>query len=406
MEAFFFIFLGFIILLLVVGYNKVNKWNATMSKAILDRKLALSKLTLQANAEIKKLKNEYDTKKDGDTKGFFKSSSIDNEYSKRYKKIEKKYREDRQLYLTEWMKNNPQWAKSRKTWGKIFIFGLIANFIGCSQAAMSSDEDKETPTASTAMSSNDITYWNAKTIPMPHLQDSLQYVSNPDHVLSQVTVDSMNIYLQKLDHDLNIESAVIIVNHIENDDPFRMAQDVGNSYGVGRNDRGLVVVVGYQDHSVNISPGRALEADLTDAECGRLQREYVIPSMRAEKPDSAMLYLTKGIYATMLKKELPVMSPLYENENEDFPTSFLFYNLFFIGWGIFFTRKNRQYQWISNNGAPHLTPNPFVSYDYSSGNYSSGGGYSSGSGYSSSSSSGGGSYGGGNFGGGGATSRW
>ena len=53
MEAFFFIFLGFIILLLVVGYNKVNKWNATMSKAILDRKLALSKLTLQANAEIK-----------------------------------------------------------------------------------------------------------------------------------------------------------------------------------------------------------------------------------------------------------------------------------------------------------------------------------------------------------------
>ena len=73
----------------------------------------------------------------------------------------------------------------------------------------------------------------------------------------------MNITLKRLDTEFGIESVVIIVNHIENDDPFRFAQDVGNKYGVGRNDRGLMVVVGYLDHSINMSPGRSLEGDLT-----------------------------------------------------------------------------------------------------------------------------------------------
>ena len=86
---------------------------------------------------------------------------------------------------------------------------------------------------------------------MPHLKDSMQYVSNPDHVLVQATVDSMNNILYDLDKTLDIESAVIVVNHIENDDPFRMAQDVGNKYGVGKNDRGLIVVMAYLDRSIN-----------------------------------------------------------------------------------------------------------------------------------------------------------
>ena len=77
----------------------------------------------------------------------------------------------------------------------------------------------------------EVTYWNADNIPIPYLQDSTQYVSNPDHVLQQPTVDRMNITLKKLENELKIQSVVVVVNHISNDDPFRMAQDVGNKYG-------------------------------------------------------------------------------------------------------------------------------------------------------------------------------
>ena len=168
-----------------------------------------------------------------------------------------------------------------------------------------SDED----VASSVMSQEgEPTYWNADNIVIPHLQDASQYVSNPDQVLTQNAVDRMNTTLQRLDSELGIESVFIVVNHIENDDPFRMAQDVGNKYGVGRDDRGLVVVVGYEDHSINMSPGRSLEADLTDAECHRLEQQYVVPAMRVQMPDSGMIYLVEAIYATLQQKQLPQMS--------------------------------------------------------------------------------------------------
>ena len=376
MEISFFIFLALIVLLLVYGYSKTDKEDSMQSKRLIDKKVALDVLTYKANHKIMQLKEQYKQER----KREITHNLNDPVYSRKYKEIADKYNKDRKDILTNWKKNNPKWERNRKLWGKIFMFGLLANIIGCGSAVYEHDNEDDAPAVSTAMSNNTVTYWNAKNIPMPHLQDSLQYVSNPDHVLSQITVDSINIYLQKLDHELGIESAVIIVNRIENDDPFRMAQDVGNSYGVGRNDRGLVVVVGYQDHSVNISPGRALEADLTDAECGRLQRDYVIPAMREEKPDSAMLYLTKGIYATMLKKEAPVMSSLYEDDDTDTPTSFILFTLFPIAWGIFFSRKSRQYQWLGDGQTVTLMADPFSYVSHSSSRSSSGGSFGGGGG--------------------------
>ena len=165
----------------------------------------------------------------------------------------------------------------------------------------------------------------------------------------------MNKTLQLLDKELGIESVFIIVNHIENDDPFRMAQDVGNRYGVGRGDRGLMVVVGYLDRSINMSPGKALEADLTDVECRRLEQQYVVPGMKAGMPDSAMLYLTDAVYSTLKKKELPQMSNLMETEEDDSLPMFMgLYLLFFIGWTVFFLRLNNKYQWLGLIGATAL----------------------------------------------------
>ncbi len=216
----------------------------------------------------------------------------------------------------------------------------------------------------------------------------------------------MNITLHRLESELDIQSVVIVVNHIKSDDPFRFAQDVGNKYGVGNGDRGLVVVVGYLDHSINMSPGRALEADLTDAECHRLEQEYVVPSMRAEMPDSGMIYLTEAVYSTLQKKQLPKMSSLYDNDTDDGTLGVIGLTmLFYVAWFILFLRLNRKYQWLGVAGTIPLLNNPFyVAESYGS----SGGGFGgfSGGGGGHSFGGGGGSFGGGSFGGGGATSRW
>ena len=404
MTTTFFYFLAFIALLVAGGYTVTRKWDDVPKTALQKKSDDMNLLTQQYNEVIQMMEDSY---KHENTSSF----RTRKEYSKRYEKVEKEYKQNRKSKQESWMKAHPLWVKARKLWGRIFVIGLVSSMVSCIYT-IGSEEEESHAIATQAVSNTETTYWNATNIPMPHLEDARQYVSNPDYVLSQATVDSLNLILQRMDSNLGIESVVIIVNHIENDDPYRMAQDVGNRYGVGRNDRGLVIVVGYQDHSINMSPGRQLEADLTDAECHRLEQTYVIPGMRAEQPDSAMLYLLKGTYALLQKKELPAMSPLLSDSDEGDEVAALLglYVLFVMGWLIFFVRLNRKYQWLGMVGTIPLLANPFYIEESSShggggfGGFSGGGGGFGGGGGGF--GGGGGGFGGGSFGGGGATSRW
>lgn len=371
---------------------------------------SLNKLTRQYNDAIQALEDSYDMESSQSYVLNRKSSELLRQYSNRYKALQQEYIVKRHELWQAWKQANPIWARNRTLWGWVFVVGIIAAMVCCT--ANMPDEVTPVDPAMVVSDENDITYWDSENIPIPHLQDASQYVSNPDNVLSQSAVDRMNATLQRLDSELGIESVVIVVNHIKNDDPFRMAQDVGNKYGVGRQDRGLVVIVGYEDHSINMSPGRSLEGDLTDAECHRLEQQYVVPAMKAEQPDSGMIYLTEAIYATLQNKQLPQMSSLTSQSDEmdeEVAAAIGFTFLFLLAWGILFLYLNRKYQWLALLGAIHLTPDPF--YQASSIYIGGGGGGFGGGGFGGGSFGGGGgfsggSFGGGSFGGGGATSRW
>ena len=365
-------------------------------------------LTRQYNDAITALEESYDM--ESSQQGLLQkltSSKLKRQYSEKYEELAQEYFGKRKTIFEEYKKANPQWTKTRKIWGRVFYIGIIFAMVCCSAAMPWSEEPSFAETSQAVSAPQETTLWNAENIPIPFLQDSTQYVSNPDHVLTQQTVDHMNITLKRLDNELGVQSVVIVVNHIENDDPFRFAQDVGNKYGVGYGNKGLMVVVGYQDHSINISPGRALEADLTDAECHRLEQQYVVPAMRAEMPDSAMFYLTEALYSTLQKKQLPQMSNLLADADDDVDEGLVTMGitlLVIIAWCVFFLRKNRQYHWLGMAGAASLLANPFYEETHSS----SGGGFGGfgGGGGGFSSGGGGGHFGGGSFGGGGATSRW
>lgn len=359
-----------------------------------------NRLTNQYNDAIRALENSYIMERKQGLGWSLGTSQLKRQYSKRYEALAREYQGKRKEIFNSYKKANPVWSKNRKMWEWVFVVAMIGIFVCCTTTLIINEE----PTASAAISQTKTTYWNAENIEIPHLKDANQYVSNPDSVLSQGAVDEMNHTLQQLDKNLGIESVVIVVNHIENDDPFRMAQDVGNKYGVGRDDRGLVVVVGYLDHSINMSPGRKLEADLTDAECHRLEQQYVVPAMRAEMPDSGMVYLTKAIYATLQQKDLPKMSKLTSESSgadDDIAAILGIFTLLMFATGGLFFWLNRKYLWVPLVGTVSLLSNPF--YEASRGVYIGGGGGSFGGG---SFGGGGGSFGGGSFGGGGATSRW
>ena len=363
----------------------------------------LRQLTSKYNDAVRALDDSYHI----ESKGHRTSSRLKQQYSKRYEALEKEYRYKRNELTALYEQEHPDWAKSRRKWGWVFAIGIVFTMVCCT-AAIPVDDEPETAAITSDVNgdaSADVTYWNADNIPIPYLQDSTQYVSNPDHVLTPQTVERMNVTLQKLNLELGIQSVTIVVNHIQNDDPFRMAQDVGNKYGVGHGDRGLIVIVAYEDHAVTIAPGRSLEADLTDAECHRLQQRYVVPAMRQNMPDSAMIYLTEALYSTLQKKALPSMSLGENTDDSDDEISFIIglTFAFLVGWGILFVRKNRIYQWISLGTAVSLLANPFYEAQRHSGSGFGGGHFGGGGGGG---GFGGGSFGGGSFGGGGATSRW
>lgn len=373
----------------------------------------IDELTNRYNRSIQSLENSYDLQCSCMKMKRSEKKKLKQDYFSRYTTLANDYLNERRQVFNDYKADNPEWTKSRRLWGWIFAVGAVLAVICCGASLPS----EETPAneVSALTSNTETVYWNAENIPIPYLQDSTQYVSNPDHVLTQNAVDTINYYMKQVELDFDVQTVVIVVNHIENNDPFRMAQDVGNRYGVGRKDRGLMVVVGYEDHKINISPGRALETDLTDAECLHLQRDYVIPGMKAEKPDSAMVYLAEAIYNHLKGKELPQMSSLYDNDNNEDDAVFTSIGLctcFLTLWFIFFTYKNKKYQWIRSAGLVALAPNPFfdaVVYDGGSHHGSgSGGGFFSGGGggFSGGGGFGGGSFGGGSFGGGGATSSW
>lgn len=140
--------------------------------------------------------------------------------------------------------------------------------------------------------------WNAKNIPVPYLQNSTQYVSDPDHYIDKQALDSANFYLDKLNKECRVQNVFVIVGKVENGDAFRVAQDLGNDYGVGdkKTRRGLVVVVAVEDHKYFIAPGMGLEGELTDVDCDDIARACIVPNMKKNMPAEAVVATSRAIY--------------------------------------------------------------------------------------------------------------
>ena len=247
--------------------------------------------------------------------------------------------------------------------------------------------------------------WNADNVPIPYLHDSTQYVSDPDNYVPQALRDSANSYLRKLNIECGVQNVLIIVGKVENQDAFRMAQDVGNKYGIGykKTRRGLVVVIAVEDHKYFLAPGMGLEGELTDVDCDDIARACIVPNMKADRPGEAVVETSRAIYNKVKKGKTGISSvdsgPM---EEDDWVAVFILVVIFFgiplymfikyvlQSLGIIKKKPMDKRKQRRRHDDDDWLP-PF---------FMGGGGFSSGSGFS------GGSFGGGSFGGGGSGGSW
>jgi len=404
--VFVFTLIGLVLIGFVTyGFAVVNKMPTKVEGPT--REGEINRLTDALNVKIMELGYNYKKAKKDIEKDEKKITALKTDTTLAYDSLLNEYHEEVKKVTAPPTTKNPV----RAFWNKVMYGGALASLTCCfgtGLTAVSADGEEPQKLVSTSE------LWNADNIPMPHLEDETQYVANPDKVLGRTTVDSMNIILRKMDVDLNIETAFVIVNHCEGGEAQRLALDMGNKYGVGRNDRGLVVVMAYGDHDINISPGYDLESTLTDARCGRLLDQFAVPYLKKNQPDSAMLYLTRALYESLTKQD--ELSPVYEKPmtEEDLDLGIVsFGTMGLLGMMGLLRRRLNKKGLLEENSTLLKTPmsNPTIPLirNISSGGSSYGSSRSSGRSYrssSSSSSSRRGSYGGGGFGGGGASRRW
>lgn len=249
--------------------------------------------------------------------------------------------------------------------------------------------------------------WSAADVPVPYVSDARLHVSDPDKLLGQAALDSANCYLGLLERECKVQNVLVVAGKVKDADAFRMAQDLGNKYGVGdkKNRRGLVVVIAVDDHKYFVAPGSGLEGELTDVDCDEIARACIVANMRKSDVDAAVVDVSRVIYNKVKTGRTGVEDIDDDEMGEDdwFAVILLCIIIFGIPaymlvryileeLGIVKKRKNTGGKGRRNNHDDMLPPFFF----------GGGGGFSGGSsgGFS------GGSFGGGTFSGGGSGGGW
>ena len=67
-----------------------------------------------------------------------------------------------------------------------------------------------------------------------------------------------------------------------------------NTYKIGRDDKGILILLSVEDRDVRIEVGNALEEYINDAKAGRLMDTYAIPDFKENKFSDGLIKLQDG----------------------------------------------------------------------------------------------------------------
>lgn len=236
-----------------------------------------------------------------------------------------------------------------------------------------------------------------------------EYVNDYANVITPQDEQEIIRYCSKLEDTTGIQLAVLTMPSLNGEDIASFAIRTCEAWGIGQkgHDNGALLLLACEERDLRIEVGYGLEGKLTDAKCGLILRNVVIPELREGNYSKGLL---KGIQnmGGIASDDATLVSKQVTNDSGDDSLAGL---IFLVIWLIFFfsviTSKNGLLKWLLISrffGAP--MPRGRRSGGYRGpmpGSRSGFGGSSFSSGFGGSSFHGGG---GGHFGGGGATGHF
>ena len=224
-------------------------------------------------------------------------------------------------------------------------------------------------------------------------------------------------YLAGIEQNTGIQIAVLTMPSLDGEDISSFGIKVADKWDIGdkEKDNGAILIVAYAEHDLRIEVGDGLEGSLTDAKCGLILRNVIVPEFRDGNYSEGILKGVKNIGAVATGDESAVSKSVREGENSSGSSDDLVPVFAILVWLILFIcsitagtrrgrgrRRGRYYYngntmaWIAADAALRTIMK------------SSGSSHSSGLGGSHHSSGGFGGFsgGGGHFSGGGASAHW
>lgn len=168
-------------------------------------------------------------------------------------------------------------------------------------------------------------------LPIPYLKDKTQYVSNPDGILSQNAVDSLNLWLGQMEERHGVQTVLAVVEHIDAADTYDFCMKLGRKYGIGSKEQntGLIILLSTGDRAYYILTGRGLEGTLPDAICKRIENHQMLPALREGDWDEAMLATVRAITRYVDGDDSLVGSSDFEDDSDS--TTLILFCLFMAG---------------------------------------------------------------------------
>lgn len=134
-------------------------------------------------------------------------------------------------------------------------------------------------------------YKSVDDVPNVRLTDVRRYVSDPTSILAPAATDTINAILGRLEKSTGIETAVVMLPSIGENDIFDFSTSLFRKWSIGKakNNNGLLILFVMDQHKVRFATGYGIEGTMTDAMSKRIQTQYMVPAFKRSDWDKGMV---------------------------------------------------------------------------------------------------------------------
>lgn len=134
-------------------------------------------------------------------------------------------------------------------------------------------------------------YKSVDDVPNVRLTDVRRYVSDPTNILAPAATDTINAILGRLEKSTGIETAVVMLPSIGENNIFDFSTDLFRKWGIGKakNNNGLLILFVMDQHKVRFATGYGIEGTMTDAKSKRIQTQYMMPAFKRSDWNKGMV---------------------------------------------------------------------------------------------------------------------